>query len=49
MPIYSLDNQTPVLPAENEVWIAPNAHIIGECEDRARRRHLVRGGAARRQ
>jgi carbonic anhydrase/acetyltransferase-like protein (isoleucine patch superfamily) len=29
MPIYSLDNQTPVLPTENEVWIAPNAHIIG--------------------
>jgi carbonic anhydrase/acetyltransferase-like protein (isoleucine patch superfamily) len=29
MPIYSLDNQTPVLPADNEVWIAPNAHVIG--------------------
>ena len=29
MPIYSLDNPTPVLPADNEVWIAPNAHVIG--------------------
>lgn len=29
MPIYSLDNQTPVLLADNEVWIAPNAHVIG--------------------
>ena len=29
MPIYSLDDVAPELPAEGEYWIAPDAHVIG--------------------
>jgi carbonic anhydrase/acetyltransferase-like protein (isoleucine patch superfamily) len=29
MPLYSLDDVRPELPAEGRVWIAPDAHVIG--------------------
>lgn len=32
MPIYSLGNLTPKLPAENRYWVAPDAHVIGQVE-----------------
>ena len=30
MPIYALDDQAPILPSPDEVWIAPDAHVIGK-------------------
>ncbi|MCG7391375.1 gamma carbonic anhydrase family protein [Microvirga sp. ACRRW] len=30
MPIYSLDDVSPVLPEEGRYWIAPDAHVIGK-------------------
>jgi carbonic anhydrase/acetyltransferase-like protein (isoleucine patch superfamily) len=30
MPIYSLDNVSPFLPAPESFWIAPDAHVIGK-------------------
>jgi carbonic anhydrase/acetyltransferase-like protein (isoleucine patch superfamily) len=30
MPIYALDDQAPILPSSDEVWIAPDAHVIGK-------------------
>src|SRR4051794_19021607 len=30
MPIYALDDQAPILPSSDEVWIAPNAHVVGK-------------------
>ncbi|MBW8299368.1 MAG: gamma carbonic anhydrase family protein [Hydrogenophaga sp.] len=32
MPIYSLGNLTPKLPAEDRYWVAPDAHVIGQVE-----------------
>lgn len=32
MPLYSLGNLTPKLPAEDRHWIAPDAHVIGQVE-----------------
>ncbi len=32
MPLYSLGNLTPKLPAEDRYWIAPDAHVIGQVE-----------------
>jgi carbonic anhydrase/acetyltransferase-like protein (isoleucine patch superfamily) len=29
MPLYSLDDETPDLPAAGRYWIAPDAHVIG--------------------
>jgi carbonic anhydrase/acetyltransferase-like protein (isoleucine patch superfamily) len=29
MPVYSLDEITPVLPEQGRYWIAPDAHVIG--------------------
>lgn len=29
MPVYALGDATPVLPAEGEYWIAPNAQVMG--------------------
>ncbi|MFZ1813273.1 MAG: gamma carbonic anhydrase family protein [Rhizobiaceae bacterium] len=29
MPVYSIDGKSPVLPAQGECWIAPDAHVIG--------------------
>lgn len=29
MPIYALDGETPVLPAEGKYWVAPDANVIG--------------------
>jgi carbonic anhydrase/acetyltransferase-like protein (isoleucine patch superfamily) len=29
MPIYSLDDASPILPAAGRFWIAPDAHVIG--------------------
>ncbi len=30
MPIYSLDDVSPILPEEGRFWIAPDAHVIGK-------------------
>lgn len=30
MPVYSLDDVTPILPGEGRFWIAPDAHVIGK-------------------
>ncbi len=30
MPLYSLDGRRPLLPAEGEYWIAPDAAVIGD-------------------
>jgi carbonic anhydrase/acetyltransferase-like protein (isoleucine patch superfamily) len=30
MPVYSLEGRRPVLPAEGQYWIAPNACVIGD-------------------
>ena len=30
MPIYALGEFTPNLPSDNEYWIAPDAHVIGQ-------------------
>jgi carbonic anhydrase/acetyltransferase-like protein (isoleucine patch superfamily) len=30
MPIYSLDDVSPVLPQDGRSWIAPDAHVIGK-------------------
>ena len=30
MPIYSLDDRMPELPAEGRYWVAPDAHVIGQ-------------------
>lgn len=30
MPIYSLDDASPTLPAVGRYWIAPDAHVIGK-------------------
>ncbi|SCZ11195.1 gamma carbonic anhydrase family protein [Microvirga guangxiensis] len=30
MPIYSLDDVSPMLPEEGRFWIAPDAHVIGK-------------------
>lgn len=32
MPLYSLGNLTPKLPAEDRYWVAPDAHVIGQVE-----------------
>jgi len=32
MPIYALGPRAPVLPAEGEYWIAPNAQVMGAVE-----------------
>ncbi len=32
MPLYSLGNLTPKLPAEDRYWVAPDAHVIGLVE-----------------
>jgi carbonic anhydrase/acetyltransferase-like protein (isoleucine patch superfamily) len=29
MPVYSLDEITPILPEQGRYWIAPDAHVIG--------------------
>lgn len=29
MPVYALGNRKPILPAEGEYWIAPNAEVMG--------------------
>ena len=29
MPIYSLDDVSPILPEPDRFWIAPDAHVIG--------------------
>lgn len=29
MPLYSLDDVSPILPDEDRCWIAPDAHVIG--------------------
>ena len=29
MPIYSLDDMSPILPEPDRFWIAPDAHVIG--------------------
>lgn len=29
MPIYTLDDVAPELPADGEYWVAPDAHVIG--------------------
>jgi carbonic anhydrase/acetyltransferase-like protein (isoleucine patch superfamily) len=29
MPLYSLDNRVPELPASGRYWVAPDAHVIG--------------------
>ena len=29
MPIYSLDDISPILPEPDRFWIAPDAHVIG--------------------
>ena len=30
MPLYTLDDHRPEVPAEGEFWIAPDAHVIGK-------------------
>jgi len=30
MPVYALDGQAPIVPHPDEVWIAPDAHVIGK-------------------
>ena len=30
MPLYALDGVRPNLPTPSSVWIAPNAHVIGD-------------------
>lgn len=30
MPIYALGDKTPVLPAADRYWVAPDAHVIGD-------------------
>ena len=32
MPVYSLGKHTPIMPANGEYWIAPNAQVIGAVE-----------------
>jgi len=32
MPIYSLDDVSPILPEEGRFWIAPDAHVIGKVQ-----------------
>ncbi|PKQ02389.1 MAG: gamma carbonic anhydrase family protein, partial [Alphaproteobacteria bacterium HGW-Alphaproteobacteria-12] len=29
MPVYALGDKKPILPAEGEYWIAPNAEVMG--------------------
>lgn len=31
MPLYELDGVRPQLPEDGSVWIAPGAHVIGDC------------------
>jgi carbonic anhydrase/acetyltransferase-like protein (isoleucine patch superfamily) len=30
MPVYSLDENSPIVPQPGRVWIAPDAHVIGQ-------------------
>ena len=30
MPLYAIDGRVPRLPASGDVWIAPDAHVIGD-------------------
>ena len=30
MPLYSLDDETPTLPADDRYWLAPDANVIGK-------------------
>jgi carbonic anhydrase/acetyltransferase-like protein (isoleucine patch superfamily) len=32
MPVYSLGDRSPILPAHGEYWIAPSAHVMGAVE-----------------
>ncbi|GEO84962.1 MULTISPECIES: gamma carbonic anhydrase family protein [Alphaproteobacteria] len=32
MPLYSLGNFAPKVPADDQYWIAPDAHVIGQVE-----------------
>ncbi len=31
MPLYSLDNRSPAVPAMGRWWLAPDAHVMGDC------------------
>jgi carbonic anhydrase/acetyltransferase-like protein (isoleucine patch superfamily) len=31
MPVYALDGVSPVLPPPGQWWLAPDAHVIGDC------------------